>query len=134
MIPDDVRAEIHHTRAGKAQRFGLLLSEADDLLDALTTTLAAHFERQGAEKAAVVVESFARHYPGDIFDPEGTSVDAASARVIRILCPAIVVGIRTTLHPTTSTEEVRVLVTHSHDGHPTNETCLVCTEEATDVQ
>ena len=59
--------------------------------------LAAHdaeIRTAALEEAAVIAERFVDHYPEDIFTPEGTSVDAQSARVIRSMAPVIASEIR----------------------------------------
>ena len=58
------------------------------------TTQLAEAQAVQREADAVIAERFVDHYPEDIFLPEGTSVDAQSARVIRLMAPVIADAIR----------------------------------------
>lgn len=58
----------------------------------------AQEEQRNAD--AQIIERFVDHYPEDIFTPEGTTMDAHSARVIRIMAPAWAAAIRESDTPT----------------------------------
>lgn len=64
----------------------------DDLkavADALRQT-----ERAVWLEAAEVVEQQAGYYPEDVFPPDGTSVDAISAKALRVCLPALAAALR----------------------------------------
>ena len=85
LIPEDITPEELEHR--KDVQFTLSLGK--QIADIVTATRAS-----ALGEAATIVERFVENYPEDIFPPDGITVDAHSARVIRRMAPVIAEEIR----------------------------------------
>jgi len=89
---EEVREMLHRYAGARVVAAGEAATLEVRLLSLLSCAAPA---TDGLEAAARLVENFAaKHYPPDVFTPDGTTVDAQSARAIRAVLPAIASDIR----------------------------------------